>query len=91
MVWARVLLTVYCSDVACCCAAGAGEPRESGRELGGVGVGRHQPHVSGTVPVHMWRGEGSSELRNTYSVQVFSLSAYLKILISKEEMDFTNS
>lgn len=25
------------------------------------------------------------------SVQVFSLSAYLKILISKEEMDFTNS
>lgn len=26
-----------------------------------------------------------------YSVQVFSLSAYLKMLISKEEMDFTNS
>lgn len=25
------------------------------------------------------------------SVQVFSISAYLKILISKEEMDFTNS
>lgn len=89
MVWSRVLLTVYCSDVACCCAAGAGEPREPGRELGGVGVGRHQPHVSGTVQ-HTCGGGGLIRIKIN-SVQVFSLSAYLKILISKEEMDFTNS